>query len=173
MPVVRCTVTVMVIAVIVAVFERRNCSSLKYGLALPTEGVAVTTLPVEPSVTVSATVVERDVEPDVPVIVTVAAPSVAVLEAVNVAVTELPVVAADGLNATVTPLGNPVAANDTAPVKFVRLIEIVELPVAPRATETGPDDATVKSLVTVPVTVSETLVVRVSEPEVAVNVTGA
>src|SRR5687767_5982239 len=128
MPVVRCTVTVIVIAVSVAVFEMRSCSSLKYGLALPTDGVAVSAPPVEPSVTVSATVAERTVEPDVPVIVTVAAPRVAVLDAVNVAVTELPVVAVDGLNATVTPDGSPVAANETAPGKFVRLIVSIALP---------------------------------------------
>jgi hypothetical protein len=121
-------------------------------------------------VTVSPTVVVRDNVPEVAVSVTVAAPSVAVLDAVKVAVTELPVVAADGLNATVTPLGNPLAANDTAPVKFVRLIATDVPALAPRATDTGPAEATVKSLVGVPVTVRPTVVERVSEPDVAVNV---
>ena len=106
----RCTVTVMVSAVIVDVLLSRSCSSLNHGLAVPTEGVAVTVPPPPPLVTVNATVVLRDVEPDVPVMVTLAVPSVAVPDAVKVAVTELPVVAPDGLKATVTPLGSPLAA---------------------------------------------------------------
>src|SRR5688572_20103786 len=89
------------------------------------------------ALTVSDTVVLRTVLPDVPVMVTVAAPSVAVLEAVNVATTELPVVAVDGLKATVTPLGRPVAAKLTAPVKLVRLMAMVAPADAPRTTDTG------------------------------------
>ncbi len=158
-------------AVSVPVFAVRSCSSLNHGLLVETTGVAVSVPPVPPPVIVSATVVVRDTVPDVAVSVTVAAPSVAVLEAVNVAVTELPVVAVAGLKATVTPVGSPVAAIVTAPVKLVRLIAIVEAPLAPRATDNAPgDEPTVKSLVAVPVTVSATVVVRVSEPEVAVSV---
>jgi hypothetical protein len=54
-------------------------------------------------------------EPDVPVIVTVAEPVVAELFAVRVRVL-VPVVLA-GLNSAVTPLGKPVAARLTLPVK--------------------------------------------------------
>jgi hypothetical protein len=54
-------------------------------------------------------------EPDVPVTVTVAAPMVAELLAVRVRVL-VPVVLA-GLNNAVTPVGNPVAARLTLPVK--------------------------------------------------------
>jgi hypothetical protein len=115
--------------------------------------------------------VVRDVEPEVPVMVTVAEPTVAVAEAVNVAVTELPVVAADGLNATVTPDGRPVAAKLTAPVKLLRLMAMLVPALAPRATETGLADPSVKSPAAV--TLSDTDVVRVIEPEVAVIVTGA
>jgi|SRR5687768_23955 predicted cation transporter len=142
MPVVRATTTVTVNAVSVAVLFTRSCNSLNHGLLDPTEGVAVTTPPVSPLVTVNATVVVRVVEPDTAVIVTVAAPIVAVPEAVKVTVDEFPVVDA-GLNDAVTPLGNPLALNATDPGKFVRLIEIVALPVAPRATDSGPDEATV------------------------------
>jgi hypothetical protein len=167
---VRATTTVTVIAVSGAVLFTRSCSSLNHGPLDPTDGVAVTTPPVPPPVTVNATVVVRVVVPDTAVMVTVAAPIVAVLEALNVTVDELAVVDA-GLNVAVTPLGNPEALKATEPVKFVRLIEIVALPVAPRATESGPDEPTVKSLVTVPVTVSDTVDVRVTEPDVAVIVT--
>jgi hypothetical protein len=120
---------------------------------------------------VNATVVLRLVEPDVPVSVTLAVPSVAELDAVNVAVTELPVVPLDGLNATLTPLGRPLAAKLTAPVKLVREIARVDAPLAPRATESAAGDAaTAKSLVGVFETVSETEVVRVSDPDAAVSV---
>src|SRR4030095_8726587 len=170
MPVVRCTVTVTVSAVIVAVFDRRNCSSLKYGLAEPTDGVAVT-LPPPPPVTVSATVVVCDVEPEVPVMVTVAEPAVAVLEAVKVAVTVLPVVAVDGLNATVTPLGRPLAVKPTAPVKLVRLIAMVVPALAPGATATGLAEPSEKS--PVPVTLSDTVVPCDREPDVPVSITEA
>jgi hypothetical protein len=91
--------------------------------------------------TVSDTLVVRDNVPEVAVISTLAVPSVAVLEAVNVATTELPVVADEGLNATVTPLGKPLALMDTAPVKLVRVIAIVEAALAPRATPNVAGDA--------------------------------
>ena len=58
---------------------------------------------------------EPDVPTDVPVMVTVAGPVVAVLLAVRVRVL-VPVVLA-GLNSAVTPLGKPVAARVTLPVK--------------------------------------------------------
>jgi hypothetical protein len=123
---------------------------------------------------VRATVVVRVSVPEVAVIVTVAAPSVAVLDAVKVAATEFPVVAADGLKATVTPVGRPVALIVTAPVKLVRVIAIVDAPLAPRATDSEPGDAaTVKVGVDPSFTVSDTDVVRVSAPEVAVRVTVA
>jgi hypothetical protein len=120
---------------------------------------------------VSDKVVVRVIEPEVAVIVTVAAPRVAVLEAENVAVTELPVVALEGLKATVTPLGNPEALIDTAPVKLDRLMAMTELPLPPRATLSGAGLPNVKS--PVPVTVKDTEVVRVTLPDVAVIVTAA
>ena len=127
--------------------------------------------PPPPLVTVSATVVLRDTLPEVPVIVTLAAPNVAVLDAVNVAVTVLPVVAVEGLNATVTPVGSPLAAKLTAPVKLVRLMAIEVPALAPRATDTGLAVPSVKSLA--PVTVSDTVVLRDSEPDVPVRITDA
>jgi hypothetical protein len=97
-----------------------------------------------------------------------------VLDAVNVAVAELPVVAVAGLKATVTPVGSPVALIVTAPVKLVRVIAIVEAPLAPCATDSEPGDAaTVKVCVAPSFTVSETAVLRVNAPEVAVSVTVA
>jgi hypothetical protein len=142
---------------------------LNQGLLVDTTGVAVTTPPGVP-VTVNATVLVRVKLPEVAVIVTFAVPSVAVLVAVNVAVTVLPVVAVAGLNATDTPPGSPLAAKLTAPVKFVRLIAIVTGALAPRATEVGLALPRVKSPGVVSVTVSDTEVVRVNVPEVAVNV---
>src|SRR5262245_30841589 len=143
-------------AVMVAVFESRSCSSLNHGLDDPTDGVAVTIPCVGGVEMVSATGVVRVDPPETALIVTVAAPSVAEVEAVKVATTELPVVAVAGLNATVTPLGRPVALIVTAPVKLVRLIVMVLVPLAPCATVSGPDDATVKSLVGTAVTVTAT-----------------
>ena len=115
-----------------------------------------------PLVTVSATVVVRVVEPDVAVIVTVAAPSVAVLDAVNVTVDGV----AGGRRRRVERHGHAArqsgrASKRTAPVKFVRVIEIVDA--AGGATRHGERAArtpTVKSLGVVPVTVSDTVVVR-------------
>jgi hypothetical protein len=77
------------------------------------EGVSVK-LGVVEGLTVSAMVVVAVVLPEVPVMVTVAGPVVAVLLAVSVSTLAL----ADdaGLNDAVTPLGRPVAANDTLPV---------------------------------------------------------
>ena len=59
----------------------------------------------------------------------------------------------------------------TAPVKLVRLMAMTELAVEPRVTEVALPGPTVKS--PVPVTVSDTEVVRDNVPEVAVNVTVA
>jgi hypothetical protein len=103
--------------------------------------------------------------------VTVAEPTVAELAAVNVAVTELPVVALDGLKATLTPDGSPVAAKLTAPVKLLRLIAMLVPALAPCATDTALAEPSVKSPAAV--TLNETDVVRVSDPEVAVSVTVA
>ena len=60
-------------------------------------------------------VVVAFVVPEVPVIVTVDEPVVAVLIAVRVSTLEL--LDDAGLNEAVTPLGSPVAVNDTLPVK--------------------------------------------------------
>jgi hypothetical protein len=83
---------------------------------------------------VSAIVVEVLNVPEVPVIVTVEVPAVAVPVAVKVT-TLLPVV---GLvaNAAVTPVGNPVAANVTLPVKLFRSVTVmVSVAVLPAVTE--------------------------------------
>ena len=59
-------------------------------------------------------------------------------------------------------------------MKLVRVIAIVDAPLAPRATDSDPGDAaTVKVCVATSFTVSDTEVVRVSVPEVAVSVTVA
>ena len=59
----------------------------------------------------------------------------------------------------------------TAPVKLVRLMAMTELAVEPRVTEVALPGPTVKS--PVPVTVSDTEVVRDNVPDVAVKVTVA
>ena len=73
-------------------------------------------------------------EPLVPVTVTLAVPVAAVLEAVKVTVL-VPVVDA-GLKLAVTPVGKPLAAKATEPVKpFTGATVIVLLPPAPCATD--------------------------------------
>lgn len=62
-------------------------------------------------------------EPEVPVMVTVAVPATAVLLAVNVSTLELPDEA--GLNEAVTPLGSPVATNDTLPVNGLTSVTVM------------------------------------------------
>ena len=87
-----------------------------------------------PLATVSAMVVLAVVLPLVPVMVTVEVPAVAVLLAVSVSVLE--VVDDVGLNEAVTPLGNPVAVNDTLPVNpFSGVTEIVSVALLPCVTE--------------------------------------
>src|ERR1019366_8747131 len=61
--------------------------------------------------------------PEVPVMVTVAAPAVAVLLAVSVSTLEL--VDEAGLNEAVTPLGSPVAVNDTLPVNGLTSVTVM------------------------------------------------
>ena len=68
--------------------------------------------------------------PEVPVIVTVEVPAVAVLLAVSVSTLE--VVEDAGLNEAVTPLGRPVAAKDTLPVKGLTSATVmVSVPLLP------------------------------------------
>ena len=94
-------------------------------------GVSVTTGPL--AVTVSVTVVVGFKLPDVPVIVTVEVPVVAVALAVSVNV--LVEVVGFGLNPAVTPLGIPVAASVTLPLKpFDGTTVIVLVPLLPCAT---------------------------------------
>lgn len=69
------------------------------------------------------------------VTVTVAVPGAAVLVAVNVNVlVAVPLGTGVGLKEAVTPLGRPLAARSTAPVKFVRPTVTVRLPLAPCVT---------------------------------------
>ena len=79
-----------------------------------------------PLLTVREIVVLAVVLPDVPVMVTVDVPAVAVLLAVSVRTLE---VADDaGLKEAVTPLGSPVAVNDTLPLNpFSSATEMVSL----------------------------------------------
>src|SRR5687768_2146610 len=130
----RATVIVTASAVIGAVLFRRSCSSANHGLLLATTPDAVT-VPVVGFATVSATVVEcGGVLALLAVMVTVALPSVAVDVAASVSVLVLLVVCA-GANVAETPLGNPVAANVTLPVKPpVRVSVIATVPPAPRLT---------------------------------------
>jgi hypothetical protein len=72
--------------------------------------------------------------PLVPVTVTVAAPTGADAEAARVSRLLVPVVEA-GANDALTPAGRPVADSATMPVKLVRTIAIVLVPLAPRATD--------------------------------------
>jgi hypothetical protein len=87
-----------------------------------------------PLLTVREIVVLAVVLPEVPVMVTVDVPALAVLLAVSVSTLEL----ADdvGLNEAVTPLGRPVAANETLPLNpFSGVTEIVSVALLPCATE--------------------------------------
>jgi len=80
--------------------------------------------------TVSEIVVVAFKLPEVPVIVTVVVPAVADLLAVSVKT--LVEVAGFGLNDAVTPLGRPVAANDTLPENpFTGEMVMVLVPLAP------------------------------------------
>lgn len=79
-------------------------------------------------------VVVAVVLPEVPVMVTVEEPVAAVLLAVSVSVLEL--VDDVGLNDAVTPLGRPVAVNDTLPVNpFTSVTEMVSVALLPCVTE--------------------------------------
>jgi hypothetical protein len=123
------------------------------------------------SVTVRLMVVVCVSEPDVPVMVTVAAPVVAVLLAVSVSVL-VPVVLA-GLNDAVTPLGKPLAARLTLPVKppvgFTVIVLGTLLPCTTPRVLGEADSVKLGGSVTVRLTV----VVCVSEPDVPVMVTVA
>ncbi len=88
--------------------------------------------------TVSATVVLAVVLPEVPVMVTVTGPPVvAVLLAVSVSTLE--VVDDVGLNEAVTPLGRPVAVNETLPVNppsgFTVTVSVTLLPCVTESVE--------------------------------------
>ena len=113
------------------------------------------------------------VVPEVPVMVTVAMPTVAVLLAVSVST--LALVDDAGLNDAVTPLGRPVAVNDTLPVNpLTSATAMVSVPVLPCATdrEAG-EGVSVKLGVVRGLTVSAIVVVAVVLPEVPVMVTVA
>jgi len=87
-----------------------------------------------PLLTVTEIVVLAVVLPEAPVMVTVDVPALAVLLAVSVRTLEV----ADevGLNEAVTPLGNPLAANDTLPLNpFSGVTEMVSVALLPCATE--------------------------------------
>lgn len=138
---------------------------------MPAEGASVK-LGVE-LVTESAMVVFAVVLPEVPVMVTVAAPTVAVLLAVSVSTLELEDDA--GLNDAVTPLGIPVATNDTLPVNPPTCATVmVSVLLLPCATERDVGEGvSVKLGVTEGLTVSAIVVVAVVLPEVPVIDTAA
>jgi hypothetical protein len=76
-----------------------------------------------------------------------------------------------GLNAAVTPLGWPVAANDTLPVNgLMSVTVIVSVPLAPGAIDRAVADGLSVKPPVGEVTVSATVVVAVSVPEVPVIV---
>ncbi len=113
--------------------SRRIACSLNQGPFALITGVTVTP-PVPPplSFTVRLIDVVRIRLPLVPVIVTVAGPSVAALDASRLR-TPLPPVVDVGLKLADTPLGNPLALNDTLPVKPLVRVTVIELvPLAPR-----------------------------------------
>ena len=86
------------------------------------------------ALTVRLRVADRLRPPPEPLIATLTVPVAAVLEAASVSVL-LPPAAEAGLNVAVTPLGSPVALNDTALVNPpLRVIVIVLAPLAPRLT---------------------------------------
>jgi hypothetical protein len=76
-----------------------------------------------------------------------------------------------GLKLTVTSVGWPVALNETAELKLMPAVVIVELPLLPAATETEADEAESVKLGS-GATVSTTVAVCVTPPPVAVIVTG-
>jgi len=127
--------------------------------------------PPVPPVMVSEMVVVFTNAPDVPVTVIVDVPAVAVLATFSERC--VPVVEVFGLNAAVTPVGKPLAANDTVPVKPpVGVIVIAVRPVPPGATESVLGEAESEKLAVVAeFTVNDTSVVAVSDPDVPVIVT--
>jgi hypothetical protein len=108
--------------------------------------------------------------PEVPVIVIVEVPAAAELLAVSVRTLE---VADDvGLNDAVTPLGKPEAANVTLPVNgLMSVTVIVSVPLEPARTDRAVADGLSVKPPVGEVTVSATVVVAVSDPEVPVIVT--
>jgi hypothetical protein len=131
--VVRCTTIVTDNAVNDAVFANFRSSSLKYGVFCATSAVRVT--PPFPPVVATVRAIETVCEsvPLVPVTVTVVEPAAAVLEAESVSTLLVPVVVVvAGLKLAVTPLGRPLAVNETAPVKPLRrVMAIVLVPLPP------------------------------------------
>lgn len=156
-------------AVMAAVLLNLTPSSSKKALLELITVVTVTPpLPLPVAVTVRATVVVWVRAPLVPVTVTFVVPVVAVLEAVKVRV--LVVVVEAGLKLAVTPVGRPLAESVTVPVNpFTGVIVIVLLPVAPCATLTALPDSEKSGVFLT--TVTEMVVVCVSEPLVPVMVT--
>ncbi len=121
------------------------------------------------AVTITETVVEPVKLPDVPVIVTVEVPGAAVLLAVSV--NTLDAVAGLVAKLAVTPLGRPVAASVTLPVKpFAPVTSTVSVALAPCTTETAAEVAPSVN-VGAGVTVNATVVEAVKPPEVPVTVT--
>lgn len=123
------------------------------------------------ALTVRAIVALAVVLPEVPVMVTMDEPTAAVLLAVSVSTAELVVV--DGLNEAVTPLGKPVATNDTLPMNPpVSVTVIVSTPLLPCPTDKLLGDAvSVKPAAAFEFTVRAIVVLAVVLPEVPVMVT--
>ena len=116
-----------------------------------------------PGVTVSATVTVWFAAPaEVAVMVSVAGPSVALTAVVTTSDAAVPVVLA-GVTTAVTPVGAPVTANAIAPVRFVRVIARLLLPVEPCETESVAGVATTanENAVTTSVCVAVTAVTPV------------
>jgi len=141
-------------------------------LPWPNESVAGEGASVNPGggVTVRAMAVEAVSVPEVPLMFTITGPpTVAALLAVSVITLEL--VAGLGLKDAVTPLGRPVAASVTLPLKLLVLaIDRVLVPLPPWASTMPVGEGKSVNLVS-GVTVSATLVEAVSVPEVPLMVT--
>jgi hypothetical protein len=123
------------------------------------------------SVTETATVVVAVNEPEVPLMVTVTGLDVTAAEALAVRVSTSVSDAVPIAKLAVTPLGRPEAVNVTEPANpFAGAMVMVLIAVPPSATDTLAEEAESVKLGG-PVTVSATVVVSVSEPDVPVMVT--
>ena len=113
--------------VVVALAPRATVSVAGVSVSAMVAGVAAV-------IVIGSVAVRFPATGDVPVRVSVAAPNVALGAAVTVSVEVLPV-AVVGERVAVTPVGAPVTVRPTSPVKLVRVMLTVLVPLAPCATD--------------------------------------